>query len=69
MKDFDLFEIYDDNVVLEICEICLMIRAFSETWIKPNEHILSFYFSIKKQLCLTICPSCLCEFYSGKIKF
>ena len=31
MKVFDLFEIYDDNVVLEICEICLMIRVFSET--------------------------------------
>ena len=68
MREFDLFEIYDDNIVLEVCEICLFIRIFSETWIKPNDSILSFYLSIKKQHTLTLCPSCICDLFCGKIK-
>jgi len=68
VKVFDLYEIYDDNIVLEICDNCLMIRVFSETWVKPNEYILSFYLSMKKQSTLTICPRCLCELFCGKIK-
>lgn len=68
MKVFDLFEIYDDNIVLEVCEVCFYIRVFSETWVKPDEKILSFYIAMKKQQCLTICPHCLQELFSGKIK-
>ena len=67
-NEFDLFEAYDDNLVLEICEECLRIRVFSETWLKPDEIILSFYLSMKKYHTLTLCPFCLFELYDGKIK-
>ena len=63
MKEFDLFECYDDNLVLEVCGICYRIRIFSETWIRPNESVLAFYISMKKFRTLTLCPDCLCDIF------
>ena len=68
MKVFDLFEIYDYNLVLEVCEICLRIRVFSATWIKPEESVLAFFISMKKYHTLTECPDCLSDNFAGKIK-
>ena len=62
------FECYNDSEVLEICGVCLKLRATSNLWVRPDEHILSFFMSLKKCHELTICWSCLEEIYSGKIK-
>ena len=43
MKEFDLFEIYDDTV-LEVCGSCLRIRILSELWMLPEESVLVFFF-------------------------
>jgi len=63
-----LQEFFNDNEVLEICQSCLRLRLFSCTWIRPEENILSFFISIKKEHILTECPDCLHELYFGKIK-
>ena len=38
------FECYNDSEVLEICGVCLKLRATSNLWIRPDEHILSFFY-------------------------
>ena len=62
------FEMFDDSETFEVCMDCLRLRVASNLWVRPNEHIISFFVSLKKIHELTICWDCLTEIYSGKIK-
>ena len=62
------YEMYNSDEVFEVCMECLKCRVGIKLWLKPDEHILSFYISIKPIQILTLCVSCLDEQLAGKIK-
>ena len=62
------FEMYNPDETFEVCMECLRCRVGIELWLRPDEHILSFYISLKPIHILTLCVSCLEDQYGGRVK-
>ena len=66
MKEFDLIEIFDEDV-MEVCTRCLRLRITLDYWIRPPPELLSVYIDAKPIRELTLCPACLSEVFTFHI--